>query len=291
MSTLIVGSGSAAFESILRMLWAWLATQPRMLAMFAIIPLFGKQAIPMTMRMAISATFGFLVMPVLLSGSPDGTQTALPGLDGVAFLLTGAVNVTTGDVAGFIAWAFKEAFIGLVLGYAFAVPFWILEAVGFFIDNQRGAGLGATLDPLTGNDSSPLGQLFLQAFVVFFVIANGPQLMLTCLYDSFHLWPAASWYPLLRGDSVPAMLGMLSTLVRTAILLACPVMIVMFLAEVGIALISRFVPQLQVFFIAMPIKSAIAFFVLVLYVGTLIFQLEGVLTELGGLLPFLNKEW
>ena len=289
---MIAGTGIAAFENVLRMLWAWLATQPRMLAMFAIVPLFGKQAIPMTLRMAISAVFGLLAMPVLLSGGADGTQTAaLPGLDGVAFLLSGGVALTTGDLAGFIAWAFKEAFIGFVLGYAFSVPFWILEAVGFFIDNQRGAGLGATLDPLTGNDSSPLGQLFLQAFVVFFVIANGPQLMLSCVYDSFTLWPSASWYPALRGESVPAMLDMLSKLVRTAILLAAPVMIVMFLSEVGIALISRFVPQLQVFFIAMPIKSAVAFFVLVLYIGTLMHQLEDVLTELGGLLPFLNAQW
>ncbi|MCP1117105.1 type III secretion system export apparatus subunit SctT [Robbsia andropogonis] len=290
MSTAIAGFDTVAFEGLLRMMWAWLATQPRMLAMFTVVPLFGKQAIPMTMRMAISAAFGFVAMPVLLAGAADGSK-APPGLDGVAFLLSGAVGVSTGDVAGFVVWVFKEAFIGLVLGYAFSVPFWILEGVGFFIDNQRGAGLGATLDPLTGNDSSPLGQLFLQAFVVFFVIANGPQMMLTCIYDSFHLWPPASWYPSLRGDSVPAMLDMLSNLVRTAILLASPVMIVMFMTEVGIALISRFVPQLQVFFIAMPVKSAVAFFVLVLYIGTLMQQLEGVLTELGGLLRFLNAQW
>jgi type III secretion protein T len=44
----------------------------------------------------------------------------------------------------------------------------------------------------------------------------------------------------------------------------------MFLAEVGLAIVSRFVPQLQVFFMAMPIKSAIAMYVFAVYSATLL---------------------
>jgi type III secretion protein T len=46
-------------------------------------------------------------------------------------------------------------------------------------------------------------------------------------------------------------------------------MVAMFLAELSLALVSRFAPQLQVFFLAMPIKSALALLVLILYTGTL----------------------
>lgn len=52
---------------------------------------------------------------------------------------------------------------------------------------------------------------------------------------------------------------------RLAILLSAPVMFAMFLAEIGLALVSRFVPQLQVFFLAMPIKSGLAMFILAIY--------------------------
>jgi type III secretion protein T len=54
-----------------------------------------------------------------------------------------------------------------------------------------------------------------------------------------------------------------------AVLTGAPVLIAMFLAEMGLALISRFAPQLQVFFLAMGIKSALAMFVLAVYGVTL----------------------
>ncbi|ELT99974.1 hypothetical protein CAPTEDRAFT_97840 [Capitella teleta] len=51
--------------------------------------------------------------------------------------------------------------------------------------------------------------------------------------------------------------------------LSAPVIIAMFITEFGIALISRAAPQLNVFILAMPIKSAVAAAILVVYVGTI----------------------
>ncbi|MNL71828.1 flagellar biosynthesis protein FliR [compost metagenome] len=74
-------------------------------------------------------------------------------------------------------------------------------------------------------------------------------------------------------------------------LYAAPAVIAMFLAEVGLALVSRFAPQLQVFFLAMPIKSALALLVLVLYTKVLFgFAWESV-ADISDALPFLQREW
>ncbi|WP_268580500.1 EscT/YscT/HrcT family type III secretion system export apparatus protein, partial [Escherichia coli] len=105
---------------------------------------------------------------------------------------------------------------------------------------------------------SPLGILFNQAFMVFFLVGGGFMLMLTMLYDSFRLWDLWDWTPTLRQESVPLMLDQLGRFLRLTLLFAAPAIISMFLAEVGLALVSRFAPQLQVFFLAMPIKSALA---------------------------------
>jgi type III secretion protein T len=73
------------------------------------------------------------------------------------------------------------------------------------------------------------------------------------------------------SDQTPALLlGQLDRLVMLAVLLSAPVIFAMFLAEVGLAIVSRFVPQLQVFFMAMPIKSAIAMYVFAIYSSTLL---------------------
>lgn len=244
-------------------------SQPRILAMFIAIPLFNRQLLPGMLRMAIAAGLGLMVAPMLL---PSVVAVELTPMQ-VLLLVT------------------KEAFVGFVLGFLVAIPFWAFEAVGFLIDNQRGASIAASLNPLTGNDSSPLGILFNQAFNVFFFLSGGFLLMLELLYGSFRLWDVFAWNPTLRAESMPLLIDQLMNLVRVAMLLASPVIVAMFLAELGLALMSRFVPQLQVFFLAMPIKSGLAFLVLMIYMSTLFdYALEHV-RKVGDIVPMLDVQW
>ncbi|MDP3139456.1 MAG: type III secretion system export apparatus subunit SctT [Burkholderiaceae bacterium] len=244
-------------------------TQPRMLAVFATLPMFNQQALPGLVRLGIAGAFGALVAPTL---APTVQQQNL------------AVLVVMGIVM-------KEAVIGFVIGYALASPFWELEAVGSLVDNQRGATIAATLNPLTGDDTSPLGIMFNQAFIVFFFICGGFLMMLGIVYDSYLLWPVFDWRPQLRPDTVPLLLAQLDRLMSLTMLLAAPVVLAMFLAELGLALVSRFVPQLQVFFLAMPIKSALAMLVLAIYMATLFHMGRDLITETAGILPFLREHW
>ncbi|WP_159910938.1 type III secretion system export apparatus subunit SctT [Pantoea sp. 18069] len=246
-------------------------TQPRILAMFIALPLFNAQLIPGMLRYAVAGALGLVMVPALA-----------PMVSAAAATL---------DPAMLVLLMLKEAFIGFVIGYLAAIPFWIFEAVGFLVDNQRGASISATLNPLTGNDSSPLGILFNQAFIVFFLISGGFTLLLGTLYDSFALWGALQWTPELRPESVPVMLEQLGRLVRMALLLAAPAMVAMFLAEFGLALVSRFAPQLQVFFMAMPIKSALAMLVLMLYASSLFEYATDHVLAIGQILPWLRGQW
>ncbi|MCA0325230.1 MAG: type III secretion system export apparatus subunit SctT [Proteobacteria bacterium] len=245
-------------------------TQPRILSMFIALPLFNVQLVPGLLRFGIAGVLGLIAAPLI--------HTQLGAFD----------QVSPGVWAILIA---KEAFVGFTIGLIMALPFWIFEAVGFLIDNQRGASISATLNPLTGNDSSPLGILFNQAFIVFFLVSGGFSLMLGGLYDSFRLWPVMDWAPQFKAASVPLFLDQLDRLMRTAILLAAPAVVAMFLAELGLALISRFAPQLQVFFVAMPIKSGLAVLILILYASSLFDYGADLVEFVGGVVPFLNTQW
>lgn len=244
-------------------------TQPRILAMFLPIPIFNRQMLPGMLRLAIGAGLGVMVAPALM-----------PQVH--------ATDFNAGQVLVLVA---KEAFVGFVLGCLIAIPFWAFEAVGFFIDNQRGASIAASLDPLTGNDSSPLGILFNQGFIVFFFVSGGFLLMLDLLYDSFRLWNVFSWTPYLRADTMPFLIEQLMRLVKLALLFSAPVIVAMFLAELGLAFVSRFVPQLQVFFMAMPIKSAIAMLMLMLYLVTLFDYGVDELDRMRDIVPQLDEQW
>jgi type III secretion protein T len=219
-------------------------TLPRILVIFLFLPVFARQLMPGLLRSGVAAALAIPAAVLLLP-----TVQAAGALE-------------AGQVLGILV---KEALLGLVIGYILVIPFWALEAVGFLIDNQRGASIAATINPLTGHDTSPLGLLFNQAFIVFFLVSGGFLLYLEIIYDSYQLWPVTSAWPAFQPGFVTAALGLLDSMVRMAVLLAAPVMIAMFLAEVGLALVSRFVPQLQVFFLAMPIKSALAMLMLAIY--------------------------
>ncbi|WP_313625240.1 type III secretion system export apparatus subunit SctT [Achromobacter sp.] len=244
-------------------------TQPRILALCAMLPLFNRQLLPGMLRYALGAAIGIVLVPAL---APRYA----------------AMDLGTVEIALIVV---KEVFVGMVMGFLVAIPFWIFEAVGFVVDNQRGASLGATINPATGNDSSPMGILFNQAFMVFFLVGGGFTLMLTMLYDSFRLWDLWDWTPTLRKESIPLMLDQLGRFLRLTLLFAAPAIVAMFLAEVGLALVSRFAPQLQVFFLAMPIKSALALLVLVLYMSTLFEYAAEATGQIGSALPFLDNQW
>jgi type III secretion protein T len=237
-------------QSVRDALLALALVLPRMLVIFLLLPIFSRGLLPGMLRTAIAAA---LVIPAAVYLYPVAAAAA-------------ATDVTAVRIVPILL---KEGAIGLLLGYMLAIPFWAMEGVGFLIDNQRGASIAATINPLTGHDSSPLGILFNQAFIVFFFASGGFAIFLGIVYDSYRVWPVLEWIPAFGPGFPTAVLQLLDGMVAMAVLLAAPVLVAMFLAEVGLAFVSRFAPSLNVFILAMPIKSALAMLMLAIYASTL----------------------
>mgnify|MGYP006278668061 CR=1 FL=1 len=235
-----------SFEELKGMLFSLFIVAARVSPLFLLMPFMNRALVPRMVRFAMSAGIALILLPIL-----PPTTDAWPS--GVALL----------------SLVFKEAVLGILLGFLIAIPFWTFEAIGFVIDNQRGASMAATLNPMTGHDSSPLGIAFNFAFITFFMLGGGFSLFLSVIYDSYRLWAPHEFWPSLSPDAAALLMIQLNRLVMMALLLSAPVLIAMLMSELGLALVSRFAPQLQVFFLAMPIKSALALFVLVIYLSTL----------------------
>ncbi|VVE48158.1 EscT/YscT/HrcT family type III secretion system export apparatus protein [Pandoraea iniqua] len=248
-------------------LTAWSLSVPRILGMSLLLPVLGAQSFPGLLRTGISAGFALVIVPLVAKQLP---QTGF-------------------DTLTLMGLCLKECLIGLMLGFLFSVPFWAMEALGFLIDNQCGATISATLNPFAGHDTSTLGALYAQAFVAFFVASGGLTLVMGLLYETYRLWPVESFVPRLSLSDAPVWLGILNGTMALALTLAAPAMLLMYLAELGLALISSFVPQLQVFFIAMPIKCALALFVLAVYGANLFSYINEDITGLRDALPRLAR--
>ena len=114
-----------------------------------------------------------------------------------------------------------------------------------------------------------MGILFSQAFTAIIMISGLFMLILESLFLSYATWPVFSYYPHLNQEAAIYFLGQFDLIIGLAMWLAAPVVISMFITEFGIALISRSAPQLNVFILAMPIKSGVAAAILVIYVATI----------------------
>ena len=226
---------------------------PRFATAMAITPLLSSQILPGMVRRCVLFSWIIILVPMVAPTIPPESFDA--------FTLAGLI--------------LKEVFIGALIGFTVSITIWGVQAAGFFIDNQRGAAMASSLDPLVGEQTSPLGILFVQFLVVYVYSSGAFLLFLQGIYQSYRVWPITGFLPVLPENFPTFFLEQLDWLMKLAVVLAGPIILIMFLAEMGLALISRFAPQLQVFFLAMPVKSGIAMFLLIFYITLLLGYVKG----------------
>lgn len=140
----------------------------------------------------------------------------------------------------------KEIFIGVMLGFLMSMPLWAVQAVGEIMDTQRGiTSEVAPLDPSTHSQSSTMGLFLAICAITVFVVAGGLQSMIEMLYGSYRIWPITSFLPQVNVTGMMAMIGLLDGIMRTALIVAGPVLIFLLLIDVSVMLLGRFAPQFK----------------------------------------------
>lgn len=167
------------------------------------------------------------------------------------------------DMWAWVELILGEMFIGLILGFCGALPFWAVDMAGFIIDTLRGSTMSAVFNPAMSVQSSLFGLLFSQFLCALFFLSGGMNLQLSVLYDSYHYLPPGHWLVF-----NPALLDFIKMqwqmLYRLCLSFSLPAVLVMVLADLSLGLLNRSAQQLNVFFLAMPIKSALVLFLLLL---------------------------
>lgn len=156
----------------------------------------------------------------------------------------------------------RELCIGGLLGFAAALPFWAVDMTGYVIDTMRGASMASVLNPLMGAQSSVFGIALTQMLCVLFFITPAAHALLTTLYDSYAVLPVGhpwQWH----DGSLAWLLSLWQAMQVMCVAVALPAMVVMVLVDMSMGFVNRAAQQLNVFFLAMPVKSAMALLVTV----------------------------
>lgn len=206
-------------------------------------PALGESMIMGTARRAAILGFSVLAVPYVLNTMPEGE----PNMWMLAVI------------------ALKEVLIGFLIGFFAAIPFWVAENVGNLIDNQRGATMGEVYSPLSGAQVSTTGIFFTQIVSTIFFISGAVLILLGALYKSFEIWPIFGDWVSFQAHAPEQILGALDGMLKTTVIISAPVIILMFLATIGLGFVNRTAPQLNVFFLSMPVKSALGIAMLIIY--------------------------
>lgn len=202
----------------------------RISAFFLILPVFGWQAIPVQIKAALVV----LVSVFFALIAPAGIDPAeVSGLR-VVLLLAG------------------EATYGLALGLIVTLLFSVVKLSGHFVERQMGFNMAHVLDPLTNEESKPLGSLVEMLFILLFFSLNGHHLFLLIIAKSYEAFPVGvvPTVGVLTGGVISAGSAMLVASLR----LAAPALAAFLVLMVALALLARLVPEMNILFISLPLR-------------------------------------
>ena len=252
---------------------AFLLGAPRLFMFMQTAPFMGGGVVTGQLRFTVVLACYVLLHPMLLGSLPHWEDS-----NAATIVIFGALIV-------------KEVFLGMLLGLLAGMMFWTIQCAGFFIDNQRGAGQASAADPLSGDQTSPIGSFFFQSAVYVFFSTGAFLGCLGVVYGSYEAWPVSAMLPaaiLEKPDTALFFAGKVSKLALDMMLLAGPVVVACLLTDISLGLINRFASQLNVYVLAMPIKSGIAALLLIFYFGMLMSGAVSMFDSFGSDLRYLK---
>ena len=249
-------------------LQAWFAPialmLPRLLSVFAVAPFFSGNLMNGLTRNGLVLVLAIFMSPAAGNLPPELT------------------------LGGWVLIASKEALIGVLLGLGFGIFVWAIQSVGDLIDFQTGSASAPFFDPVGGHQGGPTGQFLGWVVITLFMSAGGMLAMVRVIVDSFRLWPVGSFFPDTGQVLEQFVIRQGDTLFLWTVKLAAPVIFVLLLVELGIGLVGRVAPQLNVFVFSQPLKSLLANLMLLLFLYFLYDSLQEFLRPENGVLDFLK---
>ena len=226
--------------------FSFVVVTARFFGAMAIFPVLNASFFSKIMKVLLSLAFALIIFPSL--------QT---------------IEITNANNLVKFFYILKEYFVGFVVGFILSIPVWVITGTGQIIDNQRGEQMGALVNPMSQTPSSSVGGLLIQSFIVYFVSMNGILFFVGIMYKSFSLYPVGQFLPVINAHMIGNYIELFKSLAVWTILLAMPVIVLMFVVEVVLGLLSTFLPQMNVTVLSLPIKSMVGIFILILYINNL----------------------
>lgn len=223
---------------------AFLLVLTRIVGMLLTAPVFGGPAVPVIVRAGLAGLLALLLAPLVSPSVP-----VRPDFPAMTLAAAGELS------------------IGLLIGFAASLLFSAVQSAGHLADLDMGVALANVLDPVTHDQVAVVSQFQLYLAAAAWLLIGGHHFLISATVGSFSAVPVAGLAaPTLTTSAIG---GMATQVVVSALQLAAPTILALFLVTVALGVLARAVPDLNLFSLGYPVRLLVG--LAVLAAGTGIF--------------------
>ncbi|HBT49406.1 MAG: Flagellar biosynthetic protein fliR [Caldanaerobacter subterraneus] len=229
-----------AMSYILQNVQVFILLFVRMLGIFILAPFFGTKHVPTVFKIGL----GFFTSLIVFDVMP-------------------LVPISIDNVLTYFLLVISEFLVGLTIGLASMISFSAVYLAGQLIDYQLGFGLVNILDIHSEAQVPLMGNFIYIMTILIFMLMNGHYLLFTFLAKSTEIIPIGKVYFDLSGMS-QVLTKMVSDMFAIGFRISAPIILTTVLTDLILGIISRTIPQLNVFMVGMPAKVFVGIFTLII---------------------------
>ena len=202
-------------------------------AMILFVPILGSRQIPMTLKIGFVFFISIVTFPLI-------NDRPLPDPKGVF------------ELSMFLM---ADVTIGLGIAFISRLIFAAVQVAGTVVDFQMGFGVVNVIDPQTETQVSVTAQFHNILAVLVFLTTDAHHYIIQAIVESFFIInPMEVDF---TGITPEYLLHLFSGTFTTAVKIAAPIMAILFFLSVGMGLVARTVPQMNVFIVGFPLQIGI----------------------------------
>jgi flagellar biosynthetic protein FliR len=171
------------------------------------------------------------------------------------------------DMPGIVGLLVGEILIGLIIGLCARLVMACLQTAGIIVAQTMGLGFAMTVDPTGGMQNPSIGNLLTMLGITLILTTDLHHVAIAAIHESYRLLPPGGF---------PEVTDVMTLAVRStaqgfglAVQIAAPFIVFGLLFNLGLGVLARMMPQLQVFFLAVPASILGGMFVLLAVVGVM----------------------
>lgn len=224
---------------------------------FIISPFFGGMNTPVYFRAGLAFMITLLLFPML----DENARVSAPP-----------------SVLMYALWVLMELFVGWLIGFVAYISLAAITMAGKVMDMQAGFAIVNVMDPTSGQQMPLIGSFLYNLAIIILLVTNGHHMILSGLVESYRLVPIGD---VNVGANLPMIIvNYTAGIFLTGMKIAMPVTFAVLLTNVGLGILARTMPQMNIFVVGIPMQIVVGLGVLMMLVPFYIMFLDVIFNEM-----------